>query len=91
MTIVQTLERAAISAHNRGIRFADFYEANRETIKNAVARDRFNALYRRLLSIVVSGDAANIEELSGDDPEPWLADDAASKPDDVATSARWQG
>jgi hypothetical protein len=89
---IQTLERAALSAHRRGDTWNDFWPTVAERVRAAVPYNRQarKRLIDRLLHLLVCGD------LDGQEPpaiaEPWERDDAEqSKPADVGTNARWQG
>jgi hypothetical protein len=93
MNQIQRLERAAVRAHRRGVRWNQFWESHADAIKTAVPRDRLQGLFKRLLCLLLSGNTDGLTPV-GDDMEPWLADDAQAahvSVDDVRTAAKWQG
>jgi hypothetical protein len=85
---VQKLERLAIEAHARRGSWAVFHQRHAEAIRCVEPhnRERYRRLCDRLMHLVICG---NLDGMTppGDD-EPWLADDAASKPSDTQTCAR---
>jgi hypothetical protein len=88
MNAIRILENAAIRAHARGDRWADFWERHAEAVRQAepVNAGRYRRLVNRLLSLVASGDTNGMVAV-GDDDMPWEIDDA-HKPADVGTAAR---
>jgi hypothetical protein len=94
MNIVKRLEHAAIAAFKRGDTFSDFYRDNEPAIRAAAPHDRraFGRLYRKLMSLTISGDLAGDRAVG--DPEPWATDDRLDHDqhvDDTHTQARYQG
>jgi hypothetical protein len=91
MNAAKRLERAAMRAHTRGACWAEFWEAYGHQVKAAEPyhAGRYHRLVNRLLSLVASGDTANVEPIG----EPWLLDDdlpEAISPHDTATVAKCQ-
>jgi hypothetical protein len=90
MTNEQHLERLALDAHDRGVRWSDFWREHGDQVRAAEPYNlqRFRRLVCRLLALVVSGDTDG-QQAVGDDA-PWEADDAEAtpKPADTGTSAR---
>ena len=86
---VRALECAALASHRRGDRWTQFWECHGREVCRAepVNRQRFARLVRRLLSLVTSGDTANMEPV-GSALEPWEHDDDEHEPADVGTRAR---
>jgi hypothetical protein len=87
--VVRTLERNAIQAHHRDESWSMFWANHGDAIRRAEPwnRSRFNALMRRLLSLVVSGDSDGLEPVGDDDGLPWEVGDWP-KPADTGTQAR---
>ena len=71
----QAIEQQAIEAHRHGEGWGDFFERNREAIRQAEPydRQRYRRLIDHLLSLVVSGDTNGMVAIG--DHEPWLADE----------------
>jgi hypothetical protein len=86
---IRILERSALDFHRRGLGWSDFWAKHGEQVRQAEPwnRERYRRLYLRLMHLVVSGDTSG-QFPPGDDSEPWLADDEASKPPDTITHAR---
>jgi hypothetical protein len=80
----QALERHAIAAHARGERWATFWQAHGEQVRQCEPynRQRYHRLVRRLLALLTSGDT------DGQQPvavgllwgEQWDEDDAQGVP-----------
>jgi hypothetical protein len=89
MNIVKHLERAALDAHRRGESWAAFWRQHEAAVRRAEpwSQEQYRRLVNRLLHLLVSGDESGMEPV-GDDLEPWVRDDEASKPADVGTRAR---
>ncbi|MCE5267220.1 MAG: hypothetical protein LLG00_04985 [Planctomycetaceae bacterium] len=86
----RALQRAAIAAHRAGIGWNDFWQRRGEQVRKAEPYDvkRYHRLVNRLLSLVASGDTANVEPLDA----PWLDDDLPEpvSPHDTKTQAKCQ-
>jgi hypothetical protein len=73
----QTLERAALDAHRRGLSWGEFWDEHGRDVCRAEPHDRrkFNRLVCRLLALLVSGNEDGAE--SG---EPWILDAQPNQP-----------
>jgi hypothetical protein len=85
---IKHLDRLALDAHRRGIGWNDFWQEHGAAVCAAEphSRERFQRLVRRLLSLLTSGDTANVEPLDA----AWEHDDAQAEPSpsDTGTQAR---
>ena len=85
------LETAAIAAHRRGDRWADFWPTIAADVAAIEPYDRaaYHRLVGRLSHLLVCGDSDGM--LPAGATEPWLDDSAeANKPSDSHTAARLQ-
>jgi hypothetical protein len=83
-----TLERDALLAHDSGTTWGDYWTAHADAIRATEPQDRsrYRRLVDRLLSLVVSGDTANMDPLD----TPWECEGQVEqgKPGDTGTKAR---
>jgi hypothetical protein len=88
MNPIRTLERQAIDAFRLSWTWDQFWRLRGDAIREAEPyhASRYRKLVNRLLSLVASGDTANIEPLDA----PWLDDDLPDQPSphDSKTAAK---
>ena len=89
MNAIQTIERAAIQAHQTGQTWQTFHRKHSSDINRAEPVDHraYHRLVCHLLALVVSGDTDGQQPVDNDDAMPWLSDDQPS-PSDTETEAR---
>jgi hypothetical protein len=89
MNQIKALERLAINAFRRCLRWSEYWQAHGDEVKQCEPFNarRFKRLYDRLLHLLTSGDTNGQQSIIDDSAEPWVQDDT-STPSDSVTAAR---